>query len=80
MSEEKFDLHKLTIMLDRCEDELKLALEYMEEHEKDFEKDYELKTIKAFLTEYVRKGGISDLQKINFMLWMKEEKEKKENV
>ena len=37
---EEFDLHKLTIMLDKCEDDLKLALEYMEDHEKDFEKDW----------------------------------------
>lgn len=72
MSKEKFDLHKLTIMLDKCEDDLKLALEYMEEHEKDFEKDCDLRTIKFFLTKFVRGGDLSDLQKINFMLYQKE--------
>ena len=69
---ENFNLNQLTIMLDKCEDDLKLALEYMEEHEKDFEKDCDLRTIKFFLTKFVRGGDLSDLQKINFMLYQKE--------
>ena len=69
---ENFNLNQLTIMLDKCEDDLKLALEYMEEHEKDFEKDCELRTIRIFLAKFVRGGGLSDLQKINFMLYQKE--------
>ena len=45
MNKEKFDLHKLAVMLDNCEDELKVALEYMEEHQAEFERDFFLSCI-----------------------------------
>ena len=70
---EKFNLHKLTMMLDRCEDELKIALEYMEDHPETLVKDCELRSIKIFLEDFVRHGGIRPLQAINFMLYQKEE-------
>lgn len=82
MSKEKFDLHKLVVMLDNCEDELKVALEYMQEHQPEFERDFELYSIMGFLKGFVRDGGISNLQKINFMLYQKEhieELKQKEN-
>ena len=69
---ENFNLHQLTIMLDKCEDDLKLALEYMEDHEAEL--DGELLAIKSFLTKFVREGGLSMLQAINFMLYQKEKK------
>ena len=69
---EEFDLHKLTIMLDKCEDDLKLALEYMEDHEAELDGD--LLMIKSFLTKFVREGDLSMLQAINFMLYQKEKK------
>jgi hypothetical protein len=72
MGKNKFDLHKLVLMLDNCEDELKVALEYMEEHKPELERDYELYSIMGFLEKFVRNGGILDLQKINFMLYLKE--------
>ena len=72
MNKEKFDLHKLVVMLDNCEDNLKDALEYMQEHQPEFEQDFELYSIMGFLKSFVRNGGISDLQKINFMLYQKE--------
>lgn len=56
----------------RCEfsDDLKVALEYMEDHEAEL--DGELLMIKPFLTKFVREGGLSMLQAINFMLFQKE--------
>lgn len=72
MNKERFDLHKLVVMLDDCEDKLKVALEYMEEHKSELERDFELCSIMGFLKSFVRNGGISDLQKINFMLYQKE--------
>ncbi len=70
--EDEFELHKLTMMLDRCEDELKIALEYMEDHPETLVKDCELRGIKVFLENFVRHGGIHPLQAINFMLYQKE--------
>jgi len=72
MNKERFNLHKLVVMLDDCEDKLKVAFEYMEEHKPEFEQDFELYSIMGFLKSFVRNGGISDLQKINFMLYQQE--------
>lgn len=73
--EDEFELHKLTMMLDRCEDELKIALEYMEDHPEALVKDYDLRSIKIFLEDFVRNGGIRPLQAINYMLYIKEKLE-----
>lgn len=72
---DEFDLHKLTMMLDLCEDELKIALEYMEDHPEALVKDTGLRSIKTFLTKFVREGGIDMLQAINCMLYLKEKEE-----
>lgn len=69
---DEFDLHKLTMMLDRCEDELKIALEYMEDHPEALVRDTVLRSIKIFLTKFVREGGIDMLQAINCMLYLRE--------
>ena len=72
---EDFNLHKVSIMLDRCEDDLKVALEYLEAFEEENKSDSELRGIQTFLTKFVRKGGIDMLQAINFMLYQKEKLE-----
>jgi hypothetical protein len=77
--EDEFELHKLTMMLDRCEDELKIALEYMEDHPEAIVKDTGLRSIKIFLTKFVREGGIDMLQAINCMLYLKEKEEEAKN-